>query len=187
VVGVKGTRGELVRVDPRQFAITARKLLPHPMVLDSVTTGFGAVFGVDAARGRLYKIDPRSLEFGRRLDFGPSPGRPWTAFGDVWVAYLGGPASKGILVNPTSLTIDGNLTCCPPREGATAAGFGSTWTVNWPSGTVVRWSGLTKQPVGDVHVTGDPDFGAPCLTSIAAGAESVWVTVAPNSQIGCSV
>jgi hypothetical protein len=187
VVGVKGTRGELVRVDPRQFAITARKLLPHPMVLDSVTTGFGAVFGVDAARGRLYKIDPRSLEFGCRLDFGPSPGRPWTAFGDVWVAYLGGPASKGILVNPTSLTIDGNLTCCPPREGATAAGFGSTWTVNWPSGTVVRWSGLTKQPVGEVHVTGDPDFGAPCLTSIAAGAESVWVTVAPNSQIGCSV
>jgi serine/threonine-protein kinase len=187
VIGVKGTRGELVRVDPRRRIITAHKLLPPPAVLDSVTTGFGAVFGVDAARGRLYKIDPRSLELGRRLDFGPSPGRPWTAFGDVWVAYLGGPASKGILVDPKTLTPHGSLSCCPPREGGSTHGFGSTWTVNWPSGTVVRWSGLTKQPVGDIHLTGDPDFGAPCLTSIAAGAGSVWVTVGPNSQIGCPV
>jgi len=186
VVGVKGTRGELVRVDPRRRIVTARKLLPPPAVLDSVTTGFGAVFGVDAARGRLYKIDPRRLELGRRFDFGPNPGRPWTAFGDVWVAYDGGP-SKGVLVNPASLTPDGQLGCCPPREGASTDGFGSTWTVNWPSGTVVRWSGSTKEPVGNIHLTGDPQFGAPCLTSIAAGAGSVWVTVGPTSDIGCPV
>jgi Protein kinase domain len=187
VVGEKGgSRGELVRVDPRRLTITERKLLPPPVVLDNVTTGFGAVWGVDAARARLYRIDPRRLALSRPVEVGPNPGRPWAGFGDIWVSF-NGEGTQGYLVNPSSLKIDLNLTCCPPRQGADTAAFGSTWTVNWPSGTVVRWDGLTKEPVGDIHVTGDPKFGAPCMTSIAAGAGAVWVTVsAPTSTSFCT-
>jgi hypothetical protein len=91
-----------------------------------------------------------------------------------------------MLVNPTSLKTDLHLSCCPPREGSDTADFGSTWTVNWPSGTVVRWSGSTKQPVGDIHVTEAPQFGAPCMTSIASGVGAVWVTVATATQLSCT-
>jgi hypothetical protein len=79
-----------------------------------------------------------------------------------------------------------HLSCCPPKQGSDTAAFGSTWTVNWPSGTVVRWDGLTKQPVADIHVTESPQFGAPCMTSIAAGAEAVWVTVGPTTNFFCT-
>lgn len=184
VVGAKGTRGELVRVDPRSLTIAARKLLPRPVVLDSVATGFGAVWGVDAARSMLYRIDPRRLELSRPVEVGLKPGRPWAGFGDIWVSF-NGDGVQGYLVNPRTLKIDLNLTCCPPQQGADTAGFGSTWTVNWPSGTVVRWDGLTKEPVGDIHVTDAPQFGAPCATSIASGAGAVWVTVGPTSTL-CS-
>jgi hypothetical protein len=185
VVGEKGSRGELVRVDPRRRVITARKLLPRPVVLDSVTAGFGAAFAVDAARALLYRIDPRRLDLSPPVRLGPRPGRPWTAFGHIWVSF-NAEGTQGYLVNPTYLTVDLQLSCCPPRQGADTAGFGSTWTVNWPSGTVVRWDGLTKEPVGDIHVTGAPQFGAPCMTSIAAGAGAVWVTVAPTSEFLCA-
>jgi streptogramin lyase len=185
VVGGKGTRGELARVDPSRRVVTVRKLLPPPVVLDSVATGFGHVWGVDAARARLYRIDPRRLELSRPVELGPNPGRPWAGFGDIWVSF-DGEGSQGMLVNPATLKTDLNLTCCPPRQGSDAAAFGSTWTVNWPSGTVVRWDGLTKEPVGDIHVTEAPQFGAPCMTSIAAGADAVWVTVGPTSELFCS-
>jgi serine/threonine-protein kinase len=185
VVGVKGTRGELVRVDPRRLTIT-RRILPSPIVLDSVTTGFGHVWGVDAARARLYRIDPRRLELSRPVELdGVNPGRPWAGFGDIWVEF-NGEGTQGMLVNPASLKTDLHLSCCPPREGSDTAAFGSTWTVNWPSGTVVRWSGLTKQPVGDIHVTEAPQFGAPCMTSIASGVGAVWVTVATATQLSCT-
>jgi hypothetical protein len=58
--------------------------------------------------------------------------------------------------------------------------------VNWPSGTVARWSGQTKEPVGNIRVTGAPQFGAPCMTSIASGAGAVWVTVGPTSNLFCT-
>jgi hypothetical protein len=93
---------------------------------------------------------------------------------------------KGVLVYPPSMRIDEELGCCPPRQGADTAAFGSTWTVNWPTGTVVRWDGLTKEPVGNIRVTGAPEFGAPCMTSIASGAGAVWVTVAPPSEVFCT-
>jgi len=186
VVGGKGSGGELVRVDPTRRTVTARKVLPSPVVLDSVTTGFGHVWGVDAPRTRLYRIDPRRLELSRPVELdGPSPGRPWAGFGDIWVEF-NGDGAQGMLVNPATLTTDMLLSCCPPRDGSDTAAFSSTWTVNWPSGTVVRWDGQTKEPVGDIHVTEAPQFGAPCMTSIASGAGAVWVTVGPASNLFCT-
>jgi streptogramin lyase len=185
VVGEKGSRGELARVDPSQQTITARKVLSAPVVLDSVTTGFGKVWGVDSRRARLYRIDPRRLELSSPVELGPDPGRPWAGFGDIWVSF-NGEGAKGYLVNPAYLTVDLQLGCCPPRQGSDAAAFGSTWTVNWPSGTLVRWDGGTKEPVGDIHVTEAPQFGAPCMTSIAAGAGAVWVTVGATSALFCT-
>jgi hypothetical protein len=140
---------------------------------------------VDATRARLYRIDPRRLRLSRGIELGTDPGRPWAGFGDIWVEF-DGEGTQGYLVNPATLKIDLNLTCCTPRQGSDTAAFGSTWTVNWPSGTVVRWDGLTKQPVGDIHVTEAPQFGAPCMTSIAAGAGAVWVTVSPTSELSCT-
>jgi streptogramin lyase len=179
VVGQKGAGGELVRVDPRRLRVTGHRVLPHQVVLDNVTTGFGAVWGVDALREELYRIDPQRLSLSREIGTGTNPGRPWAGFGDVWLSF-DGDGSQGFLVNPKYLTIDLNLTCCPPEDGSDTAAFGSTWTVNWPSGTVVRWDGQTKEPVGEIHITGAPQFGASCMTSIASGAGAVWVTVAPK-------
>jgi Protein kinase domain len=187
VVGGKGSGGELVRVDPKGETITARRLLPPPVVLDNVTTGFGHVWGVDAEADRLYRIDSRRLVLSRPVELdGLNPGRPWAGFGDIWVEFNGDGDSKGMLVNPATLATDMHLSCCPPKQGSDTAAFGSTWTVNWPSGTVVRWDGLTKQPVADIHVTESPQFGAPCMTSIAAGAEAVWVTVGPTTNFFCT-
>lgn len=186
VVAAHAGRSALLRIERSGGRITWRKRFPRSVTLDSVATGAGAVWLVDSEHGVLYRVDPRRRRVSGHLYVGPSPGRPWVAFGDVWVA-IDGENAEGVLVYPSSLRIIEQLGCCPPRQGADTAAFGSTWTVNWPTGTVVRWDGATRDEVGNVHVTGAPQFGAPCMTSIAAGAGAVWVTVAPTSTFFCSV
>ncbi len=44
----------------------------------------------------------------------------------------------------------------------------------------MRWDGQTHQNAANIRVTDPPFYGGLCLTSIAAGAGAVWVTVAAN-------
>ena len=72
------------------------------------------------------------------------------------------------------------------RQGYDTAGYGSIWTYDTPTGTVVRWNGQTHQNDPPTSAVTDPPFyGGLCLTSIAAGAGAVWVTVAANVNYGC--
>jgi hypothetical protein len=51
----------------------------------------------------------------------------------------------------------------------------------------VRFDAVSKQPLATVHVVAEsPFWGGPCITSIAAGAGSMWVTVAPSSGWSCA-
>lgn len=185
VAATQRGRGVLLRIEPSDGRVTWRKAFPPSVLLDSVATGAGAVWLIDSEHGVLYRVDPRGRRISGHVHVGTDSGRPWVAFGDVWVA-LDGDTVKGVLVDPESLEIDLTLACCPPRQGGDTAGFGSTWTVNSPTGTVERWNGATKEPLGNIHVTGAPQFGAPCMTSIASGAGAVWVTVA-RPTIFCTV
>jgi serine/threonine-protein kinase len=174
----------LVRLDPRTGKITARRRFAKSVSFASITAGAGFVWLVDSEHGFLYRVDPNRLRLAGRLFIGPGPGRPELAWGDVQVLD-DGATNEGVSVRSAPLGIDGFLGCCPPQEGGSAIGFSSQWTVSWPSGTVVRWDGYTQLPVGTIHLTDPPEFGAPCMTAIAVGGGAVWVAVAPTSQTGC--
>jgi hypothetical protein len=80
------------------------------------------------------------------------------------------------------------MSCCPLDEGyETATGYGSIWYFDHSTGTVVRWDGQTKQIASSIPVAAPPVWGGPCLTSVAAGADGVWVTVAPSPGSTCHV
>jgi hypothetical protein len=72
----------------------------------------------------------------------------------------------------------GDVVCgCQPGQGDTFTAFGSDWWDDWPTGTVHRQSS-DSAPVHLIAVTAHPAHqGGPCLTSMAAGAGSTWVTV----------
>jgi hypothetical protein len=90
-----------------------------------------------------------------------------------------------VTVDPRTLLTLQHLGCCSPANGYDAVGYGSIWQYDAPSGTVVRWNGQTHQAAHDIHVTDPPFYDGLCLTSIAAGAGAVWVTVAANVDFGC--
>ena len=91
-----------------------------------------------------------------------------------------------MLVEHRSLHVVRSLDCCPLGDGYDAVdGFGATWTTDWSTGTVVRWNSQTYQIDATIHVAEPPFFGGLCLTSIAAGARAVWVTVGPLLDYRC--
>jgi hypothetical protein len=107
-------------------------------------------------------------------------------FGSIWV----GVSDYGVgtvVVDPRSLVFYA-LGCCPLGEGYdTATGYGSIWYFDHSTGTVVRWDAQTKQIASSIPVAAPPVWGGPCLTSVAAGADGVWVTVAPLPGSTCHV
>jgi hypothetical protein len=49
----------------------------------------------------------------------------------------------------------------------------------------VRWNPQTYQQTAFIHLTDPPFYGGLCLTSIAAGANAVWVTVGESVNFRC--
>jgi len=111
--------------------------------------------------------------------------------GDVFGGATGGGTSRRasggdtVIIDPRFPTGVESLGCCSPEHSYFAAGFGSIWTYDTPTGTVERWDGQSHQGAFNVHVTDPPFYGGLCLTSIATGAGAVWVTVAGNVVFGC--
>jgi hypothetical protein len=122
-----------------------------------------------------------------QVDLGQRAGRPEVRFGFVWVGvsdYGGGT----LLVDPRTLLVPIHLSCCPLGEGyETATGHGSIWYPHPPTGTVERWDAKTYQLASSIPVAAPPVWGGPCLTSVAASADGVWVTVAPSPGSTCHV
>jgi hypothetical protein len=87
-----------------------------------------------------------------------------------------------VLVDPRTLEIRDDYPA--PEWGDSTSGYGSMWWYDVPSGTVARYSRYTKDLVSTIRVTKPSLSGGPCLTSIAAGAAGVWVTVGGRSYPG---
>jgi serine/threonine protein kinase len=179
-----GSRDDRVlRIDPGRGKATARKRFPASVHIDSLSVGLGAVWLADSSAAILYRIDPRSLKVTRKDDFGEGAGIPVVRFGNVWLPVRDQAAT--LVLDPRTLDIV-SFVCCPER-GPSATGYGSTWLADVIGGEVVRF-GRSVLTVATIPVlTGSPFWGHPCLSSIAAGAGGVWVTVAapvrPASQM----
>jgi DNA-binding beta-propeller fold protein YncE len=172
-----GSRGDQVlRLDPGTGKVGARTPFPASVHLGSLTVGLGAVWAVASSTAILYRIDPRSSKLTRQRDLGERAGRPVVRFGHLWVPVLG---QETLILDPRTLDLV-DFVCCSER-GFSAAGYGSTWLADVLAGEVVRFDGRSKQITATIPVvTGSPFWGHPCLSSIAAGAGGVWVTVVPS-------
>jgi hypothetical protein len=186
-VATDGARGnEVLRIDPATGAVTKRVRFPRSAPVDSVAAGLGSVWVVASASssGVLYRIDFRSGRVTGRNRFAGRVAPPKVVFGFIWIGTTYG-AGDTELVDPQRIALDADLGCCSPERGYFTAGFGSIWTFDSPTGTVERWSGVSHQGVGNIHVTSPPYYDGLCLTSIAAGDGAVWATVTANVNYGC--
>jgi streptogramin lyase len=173
VLGHGSGGDQLLRVDPGTGRVKARTRFPASVQIDSLTVGLAAVWAVASSRRILYRIDPGSSKLDGRLELAGPAGRPLVRFGDIWVPVLG---QYILVVDPGTLK-EVNFLCCPERW-LSATGNGSVWVADERAGEVVRFDGFSKQVVATIPL-GSPLWG-PCLSSIAAGAGAVWVTVGPS-------
>jgi class 3 adenylate cyclase/DNA-binding beta-propeller fold protein YncE len=182
---VHGAReDQVLRIDPATGEISARARFPASPGIDSLDVGLGAVWAVSSSTAELYKIDPDSAETTGRLDLGERAGRPYVRFGAVWVGLSDG-VGKTVFVYPQHLIPAASVLCCPLGKGYdTATGFGSVWYYHRQTGTVVRFDAASKQMAASIPVTA-PRWNGLCLTSIAAGGDGVWVTVATGPLSDC--
>jgi serine/threonine-protein kinase len=185
VLGAGARDYQVFRIDPATGEVTARTRFPASSRVTSLDVGLGAVWVVSSSSATLYRIDPRSAAVTRRTDLGQRAGLAEVQFGTVWVS-VSNAGGTTLLVDPATLGVVNQLSCCAPGKQDDVDAFGSTWTSDWPSGTVVRWDGTTHQVVDTIAVTDPPLFDGLCLTSIAAGADAVWVTLARSVNHGCA-
>jgi protein kinase-like protein len=185
VVGLGSDTSELVRVDPASGRVTNRMRFPRASDITSVAVGLGAVWAVAYSTGEVYRIDPRTVTVSAHADLGQRVGRLVFISGSVWVHVSDGGGTT-LLVDPKTLKYLRTLDCCRLDEGMDeAAGFGSSWTNDSTTGTTVRWKTQSYKVANAFRLTDPPFFGGLCLTSIAAGAGGVWVTVAPATDHTC--
>jgi DNA-binding beta-propeller fold protein YncE len=184
-VVVRGARdNQVLRFDPATGAVTKRTRFPKVPRIDGLAVGLGGVWVVAPSSAILYRIDPRSAAVTARIDLGGRAARPAVVLGEIWVG-LSDSGGRTIRVDPRTVSVIAHLSCCPPEWGYFAAGHDSIWDYDTPTGTVVRWSSETYQVAANIGVTHPPFYDGLCLTSIAAGAGAVWVTVAAHAGHVC--
>jgi hypothetical protein len=176
----KGRRAaQLLRVDPATGAVEARVLFPRSSKVSTVAVGYGAVYVLATSTATLYRIDPRSATVIRRADYAGRAGRILFVYRQLWIPISDYAGGRMILADPRTLKVVDATSCCSLRQDAdAAAGYESQWTNQTPSGTTVRWDAITHELAHVFRVTDPPLYNGDCLTSIAAGAGAVWVTVA---------
>ena len=71
-----------------------------------------------------------------------------------------------------------------PESGEDRGDLGALWWYSWESGSLFRQE-VAGGPIRTIHVTRTPaDADGPCLTSIAVGSGSLWLTAAPSPDGG---
>lgn len=175
----------LLRVDSRTGVVTRRIRMPDGLSesgsvaerrassggLDSVAVGGGFVWAAANAAGTLYRVDPDTGAVDVR-DLGNSTLRPVFGFGHVWMCVDGvmkriEPSTLAEVRSGTGL--DGEREYVP--------GFGSMWRHDGGSGTLMRFDPRTGD-VADLTQLPGLNRHEAAVTSIAAGAGGVWLTVA---------
>jgi hypothetical protein len=167
---------QLLRIDGATGEITKRTRFRASPPIDGLVVGLGGVFVVASSTATIYRVDPRSAHVTALTDLGERSTRPVVVLGSIWTTLSDGGGDT-VIVDPPTLQVVQHLGCCSPERGFDTAAFGSIWTYDTPTGTVVRWDGSTHQVAANVRVTDPPYFDGSCLSSIAAGVGAVWVTV----------
>jgi streptogramin lyase len=175
----------LLRVDPPTGVVTRRIRMPDGLSgsdsvaerrassggLDSVAVGGGFVWAAAGGAGTLYRVDPVTGAVEVR-DLGNVTLSPVFGFGSVWMCV------DGVMkrIDPRTLKevrsgtgLDGEREYVP--------GFGSMWRHDGGSGTLMRFDPRTGDVADLTPLPGLKRHEA-AVTSIAAGAGGVWLTVA---------
>jgi hypothetical protein len=187
VLGAGKRDYQVLRVDPATGKVTARTRLPASSRISSLEVGLGRVWVVSSSTAVLYRIHPRSAAVTGRVDLGHRAGRPSVEFGIVSVV-VSDPGRHTLVVDPRTLDIVAEQWCCPLRDGYDIDfGHGSEWMTDWPTGAVHRFAFHGHYSLEKVIPVASPPgfYGGLCLTSLVAGADAVWVTLAPSVGPTC--
>jgi len=192
VVGRGAHDYQLLRIEGSTGRIEARTRFPASRPIDSIGVGYGAVWVVSSADATLYRIDARTGKRDGRLVLGTSrASRPeiMPRAHEIWVRLDGSPGTNGatISVDPSTLTITKQeLRCCRPDWGEDRGQLGALWWYSWQTGSLFRQE-YEGGPIRQIQVTKtQPDANGPCLTSIAIGSGSIWLTAATSPDGGFS-
>jgi serine/threonine-protein kinase len=184
VVGRGAHDYQVLRIDASTGRVETRTRFPASKPIDSIGLGYGAVWVVGSADATLYRIDARTAKRDGQVILGTSrASRPeiMTRGHDIWVRLDGSPG-RTTGVDPSTLTIGRWDPCCSPEWGEDRAQFGSLWWYTWSTGSLFRQE-YANGPVRTIHVTSSqPDAYGPCLTSIAIGSGSLWLTAASSPE-----
>jgi DNA-binding beta-propeller fold protein YncE len=188
VLGAGRRDYQVLRVHPATGEVTARTRFPASSRLSSLAVGLGRVWALASSTAVLYRIHPRSAAVTGRIDLGQRAGRPEIEFGMIFVA-VSDRGRHSLRVDPRTLDVVVEQPCCALGAGYDDdEGHGSVWSIDSATGAVHRFAvnryGFYLERA--IRVTDPPKFnGGPCLTSIAAGRDAVWVTLAPSIEGSC--
>jgi hypothetical protein len=184
---------QVLRIDPANGRVYARTRFTVSTPVASIAFGYGAVWVVDSPHDTLYRIDPKTVKRTGQLVLGTGlAGRPeiMPRGGDIWIRQADRLGSNGAVtsVNPSTLSItgvqEGDL--LRPDWGEFRGDLGALWWYTWQTGSLFRQE-VANGPIRTIHVTRTPpDANGPCLTSIAIGSRSLWLTAAPSPDGGNS-
>jgi DNA-binding beta-propeller fold protein YncE len=170
-VGVRGSPGLLLRVDPKNRAQPA-KTIELPDGVQNIAVGGGAVWIIARRRNTVTRLDiasgtQRPIFVGEK-PFGIAYGR-----GAVWVTNNG---------DDTVTRIDSgslNTRILPVGRGpkGVAVGAGAVWVANSIASTVTRIDPDTNQPDGEPIKVATNPYGVDTL------GNDVWVTSPGDSKV----
>jgi streptogramin lyase len=142
-----------------------------------LAVGGGLVWVTNASAAQVYRLDFRTGKT-KTARFGGFVSRPAFGFGRLWLCSWDGEHGLMVRVDPRTLRNELERNALPAEEGHFAVGFGSLWRHDIPSGTVMRFSPHTGDPDGLIPLLKThPGAGFLSVTSIAAGAGGVWVSI----------
>jgi outer membrane protein assembly factor BamB len=189
VVGRHGRQYQVLRIDPSTGRLTATTKFAAGERVDGIAFGFGAVWVTDSSTATVYRLDSRT---GRRtwsaVAGGGRSSRPEIVrYVQAVVLNLaqdgGGPATE-VDIDPSTLTLSDGGSYAPVGWQEFSGELGALWWYDWPSGTLERQED-TNAPIRRIRITGTPPAaGGPCLTSITAGSQSLWLTAAAGTPNG---
>ena len=182
VVGQRSRGDEVLRFEPSVGRVTETRLFPASARIDSIAFGYGRVWVLSSATATLYRMNPHLNRVARLVVAHSHATRPeiLPRGGDLFVRVSGG-GGLTYWIDP-SLRITNTGMDGPPGHQENMGWQGSLWWYDWTTGIVYRQE-VASGPMEKIHVTRFvPGAGGACLTSMAAAAASLWITVAPLSH-----
>ena len=182
VLAHRDTRNAALRIDPVSARVIQTTRLPKDLPdsrVDGLAVGQGYVWATNLNLGELYRVDPKTGAT-RARDFGSYAARPVLDRNWVWmcIARTTDPAMSR--VDPRTLRNTLESSALPAEEGQYAVGYGSVWRHDVPSGTLMRFDPGTSALDALVRLLPARERASVYVTSIAAGAGGVWVTLSQS-------